>query len=163
GPPPAGPPSIRQPTISSDPCTAAIAPANASRRYCACTGNGPALLRAGALATEEIEAVSGTLRRPGSDPQAPSSPGQLLRHYAPKAALRLNAAAPAEDEAFLGFGPGDATLNLSESANLREAAANLFAMLRTLDSGHDGIAVAPIPSTGLGEAINDRLRRAAQR
>lgn len=128
-----------------------------------CTGNGPALLRAGALATDEIEAVYGTLRRPGSDPQTPSSPGQLLRHYAPKAALRLNAAAPAEDEAFLGFGPGDATLNLSESANLREAAANLFAMLRTLDSRHDRIAVAPIPSTGLGEAINDRLRRAAQR
>lgn len=128
-----------------------------------CTGEVPALLRTGALATEDIEAVSGALRRPESDPRAPSSPGQLLRHYAPKAALRLNAASPAEDEAYLGFGPGDAAMNLSDSANLREAAANLFAMLRALDIRHDRIAVAPIPSTGLGEAINDRLKRAAQR
>lgn len=128
-----------------------------------CTGDVPALLRAGALATENIEAVSGALRRPESDPEAPSSPGQLLRHYAPKATLRLNADSPAEGEAYLGFGPGEATLNLSESANLRETAANLFAMLRALDTRHDRIAVAPIPSTGLGEAINDRLKRAARR
>ncbi len=127
-----------------------------------CTGDTPALLRSGALAVDDIEAVCGLLRRPEADETAPTSPGQLLRHYAPKAALRLNAAAPVEDEAYLGFGPGEGTLNLSEDADLHEAAANLFAMLRRLDATHERIAVARIPSSGLGEAINDRLQRAAR-
>ena len=86
----------------------------------------------------------------------------MLRHYAPNAKLRLHAATPDEGEAFLGFGPGEATLNLSTSADLTEAAANLFRMLRELDQRYDRIAVAPIPSHGLGEAINDRLTRAAK-
>jgi L-threonylcarbamoyladenylate synthase len=119
----------------------------------------PVLLRPGAIPREEIEAVIGPLRKAGP---AIQSPGQLESHYAPSAALRLNASKPEQDEALLGFGPSqDATLNLSPTGNLREAAANLFAMLRKLDSHAKRIAVMPIPETGLGEAINDRLRRAA--
>jgi L-threonylcarbamoyladenylate synthase len=119
----------------------------------------PLLLRPGAIAREEIEAVTGRLAAAGD---AIRSPGQLASHYAPRAALRLNAQAPQAGEVLLGFGdaPG-ATLNLSARSDLKEAAANLFAMLRTLDSTAARIAVSPIPSQGLGEAINDRLTRAA--
>ena len=85
-----------------------------------------------------------------------------MRHYAPAARLRLNAAAPEPGEAYLGFGSGPSTLNLSPAGDLEEAAANLFSMLRALDAAHDRIAVAPIPQNGLGEAINDRLTRAAK-
>ncbi|MEO1641873.1 MAG: L-threonylcarbamoyladenylate synthase [Pseudomonadota bacterium] len=125
-------------------------------------GERPALLRAGALASSDIEVVWPDLIRPETDSNAPSAPGQLLRHYAPRAQLRLNVVAPDADEAFLGFGSVEADLNLSPKASLSEAAANLFAMLRTLDGTHSKIAVAPIPSDGLGEAINDRLTRAAR-
>ncbi|HEX7774896.1 MAG TPA: Sua5 family C-terminal domain-containing protein, partial [Parvibaculum sp.] len=92
-----------------------------------------------------------------------SSPGQLSSHYAPRAALRLNAAEARPGEALLGFGPDarGAAMNLSPSGDLTEAAANLFAMLRALDRTSRAIAVSPVPETGLGEAINDRLRRAA--
>lgn len=119
------------------------------------------LLRPGGLPRAELEAAAGPIEtaRPGDT----GSPGMLARHYAPKAALRLNAAAPQAGEAFLAFGP-DApaeALNLSSSGDLREAAANLFACLRRLDAEAARIAVAPIPEQGLGEAINDRLRRAA--
>lgn len=93
----------------------------------------------------------------------------LASHYAPAAQVRLNATAAKPGEAFLGFGPtlpeaaanAVATINLSPSGNLAEAAANFFAALRTLDGKARTIAVAPIPEEGLGEAINDRLRRAA--
>lgn len=125
----------------------------------------PALLRPGALARAEIEAVIGPLAAP-AESDAPKSPGRLARHYAPRRArLRLEATTPARDEAFLGFGPGVyATLNLSPAGDLAQAAANLFRYLRALDdSGYARIAVAPIPETGLGEALNDRLRRAAAR
>lgn len=125
-------------------------------------GDQPALLRPGSLDPAEIDRIWPGLIRPEANPDAPQSPGQLLRHYAPNAKLRLNVAAPDEGEAFLGFGPGEATLNLSTSADLTEAAANLFGMLRELDQRHDHIAVAPIPGHGLGEAINDRLTRAAK-
>jgi L-threonylcarbamoyladenylate synthase len=125
-------------------------------------GDRPALLRPGSLDPAEIERVWPGLIRPEANPDAPQSPGQMLRHYAPNAKLRLHAATPDEGEAFLGFGPGEATLNLSTSADLTEAAANLFGMLRELDQRYDRIAVAPIPSHGLGEAINDRLTRAAK-
>lgn len=125
-------------------------------------GDRPALLRPGSLDPQEVEAIWPGLIRPELDPAAPQSPGQLLRHYAPRAHLRLNADRPADGEAFLGFGPGDATLNLSPQSDLAEAAANLFAMLRALDAQSDQIAVAPIPTHGLGEAINDRLTRAAK-
>ncbi len=123
----------------------------------------PALLRLGGLAAETIEAVAGALARGGDDPAAPSSPGQLLRHYAPRAALRLYARAPEPNEAYLSFGPGGPAPNLSPTGDLTDAAANLFAMLRALDATAERIAVAPIPNHGLGEAINDRLTRAAER
>ena len=125
-------------------------------------GDRPALLRPGSLDPAEIETIWPGLIRPEIDPDAPQSPGQLLRHYAPNAKLRLNASEPEAGEAYLGFGKGEATLNLSSSADLHEAAANLFGMLRELDQQFDRIAVAPIPQHGLGEAINDRLTRAAK-
>ncbi len=128
------------------------------------TGSQPGLLRAGATPAEEIEAFLGEpLQRPRLDPNAPTSPGQMLRHYAPEASLRLNAARPEDDEAWLGFGPKmyGTGLNLSPSGDLIEAAARLFTALRALDERYDKIAVAPIPMQGLGEAINDRLERAA--
>ena len=121
----------------------------------------PALLRSGSLNMADILKVIPQIRAPQNDPNAPRSPGQLLRHYAPRARLRLNASEPENEEAYLGFGPGPATLNLSQSGDLTEAARHLFAMLRRLDAEHSAIAVAPIPQHGLGEAINDRLRRAA--
>ncbi|MGC2198605.1 MAG: Sua5 family C-terminal domain-containing protein, partial [Stellaceae bacterium] len=98
---------------------------------------------------------------------APKSPGMLASHYAPALPLRLGAMEARPGEALLAFGP-DAPLGfaevlwLSRSADLAEAAANLFAMLRRLDRPpFAGIAVMPIPEQGLGRAINDRLRRAA--
>ncbi len=126
--------------------------------------DGARLLRPGGLPAEAIEACLGTaLDRPGADPARPVSPGQLASHYAPRAELRLNAVTLRPGEVLLGFGPvGAAALNLSPSADLAEAAANLFACLRALDDdGAKTIAVSPIPETGLGLAINDRLRRAA--
>jgi len=119
----------------------------------------PVLLRPGALAREEIEAIIGPLAKAGP---AIRSPGQLETHYAPNATLRLNIRDPNKEDVVLGFGASPlATLNLSPAGDLREAAANLFAMLRALDQYGKPIAVMPIPEIGLGEAINDRLRRAA--
>lgn len=122
------------------------------------------LLRSGGIAAAAIEAVIGrTLERAGGG--AIRAPGMLASHYAPRAELRLNAAAPENGEGYLGFGSGDVAgdLNLSPGGDLAEAAMNLFAMLRALDARFDHIAVAPIPDHGLGEAINDRLGRAAIR
>ena len=126
-------------------------------------GDGPpVLLRPGALDAGAIEAEIGPLAEPApSESDAPrASPGMLLRHYAPDSRLRMEAGSALPGEAMLGFGPVAGELNLSPCADLAEAAANLFAMLRRLD-GRGGIAVAPIPERGLGRAINDRLRRAA--
>ncbi len=125
----------------------------------------PVLLRPGGLAAEDIARVLGhPLRQNTSeDPDAPTSPGQLLSHYAPRAAVRLNATEKRAGEVLLGFGPvADADYSLSESGDLIEAAANLFDALHRLD-GVTGatIAVSPIPDKGLGRAINDRLKRAA--
>ena len=123
----------------------------------------PVLLRPGAVPREAIEKVTGALASPVCG--AITSPGRLASHYAPRARLRLNALEAAPDEALLAFGPNGPSarrvLNLSPRGDLREAAANLFAMLRTLDAEDGAIAVMPIPSGGLGEAINDRLMRAA--
>jgi L-threonylcarbamoyladenylate synthase len=121
----------------------------------------PALLRPGGLALEAIEAVIGRLAAPAAG--APKSPGMLSRHYAPGCPVRLNALSSNPGEALLGFGPAaGATRNLSPRGDLNEAAANLFAMMRELDGGgFAAIAVSPIPRTGLGLAINDRLQRAA--
>lgn len=118
------------------------------------------LLRAGALAREQIEALSGPLATPQS--AIVSSPGQLLAHYAPKARLRLNAVEALPGETLLGFGSIPGALSLSRAGELAEAAAHLFDYLHRLDAaGATCIAVAPIPNHGLGEAINDRLARAA--
>ena len=131
-------------------------------------GGAPVLLRPGGIPREEVEKVLGQpLRAAKAGAEGtPSAPGQLSSHYAPRARLRLNAAAPRKGEMYLAFGPdapkGVPGLNLSPTGDLREAAANLFAYLRILDeTGVDSIAVAPVPEHGLGEAINDRLRRAA--
>lgn len=119
----------------------------------------PRLLRPGGIASEEIEAVLG--QGLGGAGAAITAPGQLASHYAPKSALRLNVEAPLEGESYLGFGRKDATLNLSETGDLAEAAANLFGHLHLLDALGRSISIAPIPEIGLGRAINDRLRRAA--
>ncbi|THD56707.1 L-threonylcarbamoyladenylate synthase [Phenylobacterium sp.] len=121
----------------------------------------PRLLRPGAVTRAEIEAVVGPLSEAEAD--AKRSPGRLARHYAPDLPMRLNATEPRDGEVWLGFGAGfPEPLNLSPAGDLAEAAANLFAYLRAADrSGASAIAVAPIPGDGLGEAINDRLRRAA--
>ena len=132
------------------------------------TGPEAVLLRPGAVLPDEMERLIGPVRLSAGDPTAPKSPGQLESHYAPNAAVRLNASSAEEDEAFLTFGPdrfvfgGTTRLNLSLEGDLNEAAANLFSHLRSLDqSGTRRIAVMPIPEVGLGLAINDRLRRAA--
>ncbi|MBR0827364.1 threonylcarbamoyl-AMP synthase [Bradyrhizobium manausense] len=135
----------------------------------------PMLLRPGGLARERIEAVLGEpLTRPPADVESDSSqplaPGMLASHYAPRAQVRLNARNVAPGEALLAFGPerlpgcemAASVMNLSVSGDLDEAAANLFGYLRSLDAKSPrGIAVMAIPEDGLGEAINDRLRRAA--
>lgn len=133
----------------------------------------PVLLRPGGVPREAIEHVLGFEMESGSeassDDEAPLAPGMLTSHYAPRAALRLNATDVAQGEALLAFGQPLAAAaqagvvrNLSPQGDLVEAAANLFAYLRALDtSGATRIAVMPVPERGLGEAINDRLRRAA--
>jgi L-threonylcarbamoyladenylate synthase len=135
----------------------------------------PTLLRPGGLSRERIEAVLGApLARPPlqaeSDDSQPVAPGMLASHYAPRANVRLNAREVTPGEALLAFGserlPGvdaaAAVMNLSPTGDLDEAAANLFGYLRSLDAKSPrGIAVMAIPEEGLGEAINDRLRRAA--
>ncbi|MGQ9367769.1 L-threonylcarbamoyladenylate synthase [Azospirillum sp. ST 5-10] len=132
------------------------------------SGATPALLRPGAVLREDLEHLIGPVAVSAGDPDAPSAPGQLASHYAPAAAVRLEATGAAADEALLTFGPdafvrgGAVRLNLSADGDLTEAAANLFAHLRALDRAEvRAIAVMPIPEVGLGIAINDRLRRAA--
>jgi len=137
----------------------------------ACLGGPPRLLRPGGVAREAIEALIDQELETG--PEAtdnPVAPGMLASHYAPRARVRLNAARIEPGEAALLFGnarpqgieAARAAVNLSENGDLAEAAARLFSALRQLDAaGPDVITVSPIPETGLGEAINDRLRRAA--
>ena len=128
------------------------------------------ILRLGGVSREAIARALGvsTVARAEGEPGKPSSPGMLARHYAPAAELRLEARDVRQGEALLAFGPAlpehsGPIVNLSPSGDLVEAAANLFAALRTLDSsGAAAIAVMPIPNEGLGEAINDRLRRGAK-
>jgi L-threonylcarbamoyladenylate synthase len=158
---------------------AGAAPIGLESTIIACLGGQPLLLRAGGVTREAIEQVIGKIAEApksgsaGDKPQ-PLSPGLLASHYAPRAKLRLEARALRSGEAALLFGdarpPGiesaPAVLDLSRKGDLAEAAANLFAHLRELDARLAGtsqprIAVVPIPESGLGEAINDRLRRAA--
>ena len=133
----------------------------------------PVLLRPGGLPRGEIERVLGrALAQPpaGSDDGQPLAPGMLASHYAPRTRVRLDATRLEAGEALLAFGPdavagvdaATAVMNLSVRGDLDEAAANLFGYLRALDArGARAIAVMPVPHHGLGEAINDRLRRAA--
>jgi L-threonylcarbamoyladenylate synthase len=135
----------------------------------------PMLLRPGGLPRADIERVLGRAltqlpEDAESDSGQPLAPGMLASHYAPRTPVRLEAKRVEPDEALLAFGPGAvagheaavAAMNLSERGDLAEAAANLFGYLRSLDGkGARGIAVMPVPDHGLGEAINDRLRRAA--
>lgn len=143
------------------------------------SGSDVVIVRPGAITAEDIADVLDcpvTYDLGATD--TPRSPGQLLRHYAPRTALRLRAVDVAPDEALLAFGstkfmgirgggkatdlPEDRVRNLSEKGDLLEASANLFAYLRALDdAGSKGIAVMDIPDTGIGIAINDRLKRAA--
>lgn len=136
------------------------------------SGDEPALLRPGGVPVEAIESLIGPLARPGDEAgdAARLSPGRIARHYAPRTPLRLDATEIRPGEVVLAFGadlpPGaekaPRVLNLSLAGDTTEAAANLFAMLHTLDAqGASCIAAMPVPETGLGAAINDRLRRAA--
>jgi len=135
-------------------------------------GGEPILLRSGGIPRAAVERVLGRpLAKPAADTaEAPAAPGMLASHYAPSARLRLEAKKVHASEALLAFGPraipgaasAVAALNLSPKGDLIEAAANLFAHLRALDRPDvTCIAVMPIPQDGLGEAINDRLARAA--
>lgn len=132
------------------------------------------LLRPGALPKEQIEAFLGQALKqpeghdeaPKASEQQPTAPGQHSSHYAPRARLRLNAQKGLEGELMLAFGPdapkGTPGVNLSPTGDLVEAAANLYAYLHLLDdTGIETIAVMPVPFEGVGEAINDRLNRAA--
>ncbi len=137
----------------------------------ACLAEGPMILRPGAITRAMVETVAGTLHNlPINADKAPIAPGQLASHYAPRARLRLSVSAVRPGEALLAFGSpslrgedqAEFRANLSPSGDLIEAAANLYRMLRELDAtGVAAIAVAPIPGDGLGEAILDRLQRAA--
>ncbi|MBX9932909.1 MAG: threonylcarbamoyl-AMP synthase [Methylobacterium sp.] len=148
------------------------APVGVESTVVACLGGRPRLLRPGGVTREAIEQVLGShLAGPKGVPTAgPLSPGMLASHYAPRASVRLDAVSIAPGEAALLFGKNRpsgveeavADIDLSPSGDLAEAAAGLFAALRRLDaSGAATIAVVPIPRSGLGEAINDRLERAA--
>lgn len=140
----------------------------------------PVILRPGAVTAEKLGDILGrNVEHAEMNADAPKSPGMVLKHYAPDLPVRLNATDLKEGEALLAFGsdkvmalkggapaaslPDEWRRNLSEAQDLHEAAANLFAMLKELDqSGAKGIAIMAVPETGIGVAINDRLRRAAQ-
>ena len=125
------------------------------------------LLRAGGVTKEEIEKVlNEEVFVSDGNPDKPTSPGQMLKHYAPSKKFRINAIKPMEDELYIGFGKefDFGELNLSKSGDLREAASNLFLFMRMADKNIkcDKIAMAPIPNEGVGLAINDRIKRASR-
>ncbi|MDD3021694.1 MAG: L-threonylcarbamoyladenylate synthase [Alphaproteobacteria bacterium] len=144
------------------------------------SGADTVIVRAGALTAEDLaDCIGGDVTYELAATDNPRSPGQLLKHYAPNIPIRLRAVDVAPDEALLAFGstkfmgirgggkasdlPNSQLRNLSETGDLLEAAANLFAMIRQLDNpSNKAIAVMDIPDTGIGIAINDRLSRAAQ-
>ncbi|MGV8856196.1 MAG: L-threonylcarbamoyladenylate synthase [Devosia sp.] len=150
----------RVPVLDGGPCQAGV-----ESTIVRVEGERLVQLRAGAMARERIEQALGVPVAVAAKDAAIAAPGMLLSHYAPNALLRLDTS-PRDGEAFLAFGAvpefAGPTRNLSPSGDLHEAARNLFAMLHELDAlGRPMIAVAPIPDSGLGEAINDRLQRAA--
>lgn len=133
------------------------------------TNNTPLILRYGSTLKEDIVKICPHMSMNEPNLHNPNhhqiiAPGMLKKHYSPKIPVRLNVTIPHDNEAFLAFGPKYdhlETLNLSKSGSLEEAAFNLYAMLRALDQNqYTSIAIAPIPSTGIGAAINDRLQRA---
>ncbi len=125
-------------------------------------GDRAVILREGGVPAEALAEVLGHDPDRRKEAGAITAPGQLASHYAPGGAVRINATKAQPDEVFVGFGPMECDLNLSETGDLAEAAANLFRHFHQLDAeGAARIAVAPVPETGLGRAINDRLRRAA--
>jgi len=150
------------PVLDGGPCTAGV-----ESTIIRVDGESLVQLRAGALQRQEIEAVAGVPVTVAAKDSAVLAPGMLSSHYAPHAQLRLAVTAPRDGEAFLAFGAvpdgwKGPVRNLSATADPHEAARNLFSMLHELDAlGASTIAVAPIPTAGLGEAINDRLSRAA--
>ena len=125
------------------------------------------LLRAGGIAIEDIENFLGEkIIISNGNAEQPSAPGQLLKHYAPKNSLRINASQKSDNEFLIGFGNVEnADLNLSPTGDLKEAASNLFAYMRLADErcGNKTLAMSPIPTTGLGLAINDRIKRASHK
>jgi L-threonylcarbamoyladenylate synthase len=128
------------------------------------TGTLPILLRPGGITLEDLERVIGPIQTYFQ--HKIKAPGMLNSHYCPTLTLTLNVLQPRQNEAYLAFGPsphhGEHVLNLSPTADLTEAAANLFRMLRVLDKPcYEGVSVAPIPLNGMGLAVNDRLIRAA--
>lgn len=151
--------------VDAGPCAVGI-----ESTIVSCVDDTPRLLRPGGIAREAIERLLGKPLRSPEAAEAPTAPGMLSSHYAPNAGVRLNATDVRPGEALLSFGgnrlatAGKATeeINLSETADLTEAAARLFSALRKLDAGSpSAICVQNIPADGLGEAINDRLKRAA--
>jgi L-threonylcarbamoyladenylate synthase len=150
----------RVPVLDGGPCQSGI-----ESTILSVDGTTVTQLRAGAMAREDLESILEQRIATASSDSPIAAPGMLASHYAPHARLRLNATAPEPGEAYLAFGVMPSTIgpseNLSPTGNLQDAARNLFAMLHTLDASATAIAVAPIPRTGLGEAINDRLERAA--
>ncbi|MCW5695920.1 MAG: threonylcarbamoyl-AMP synthase [Bauldia sp.] len=148
---------------------AGAAPVGVESTVIGLAGPEPVLLRPGGIPRTDIEAVLGrALVNPAAD-AAVAGPGMLAQHYAPAVPLRLAATDVRSGESLLGFGPeflpgsdmAKAIVNLSETGDLVEAAASLFTALRRLEAVGAPIAAMPIPDHGLGEAINDRLRRAA--
>ena len=131
------------------------------------SGSAPVILRPGSVTREMVESAGLVLAKQLDPTRILKSPGQLESHYAPSIPVRLNVTQTVANEALLAFGSSvpdgaGSVLNLSAAGDLIEAAANLFSYLRALDDGRfSGIAVMPIPGDGIGEAINDRLRRAA--
>ncbi len=128
----------------------------------------PTLLRAGGVTMELLERQIGEIQPAANNDETPKAPGMLSRHYATRIPLRMAATHLEDGEALLAFGgrtlgSAPAVCNLSRGGDLKEAAANLFDMMRQLDRPeYTGIAVMEIPETGLGRAINDRLKRASQ-
>ena len=128
------------------------------------TGKDVVMLRAGGVSKENIEEfLNQNVILSNGNPDLPSSPGQMLKHYAPKHELRINAASKENDEFLIGFGDVEADINLSPNADLCEAASNLFAYMRIADNQdkYTKIAISPIPEYGIGMAINDRIKRAS--
>lgn len=144
--------------VDGGPCSAGL-----ESSIVAIDGDDLLLLRHGAIALDALEAAAGKPIRVAEEGARISAPGMMLRHYAPGVPVRLFAQTAAAQEFHIGFGEVSGDRSLSRRGNLAEAAARLFETLHAAEaSGKAGIAVAPIPETGLGMAINDRLRRAAR-